>query len=351
MDTPRYSFVIPVCNEAEVLVALRGRLANLLDRLDGTSEVLLVDDGSTDDSYQLMLRINAEDDRFKAVHLSRNFGHQIAITAGMDLARGDAVVIMDADLQDPPEVVLEMVERWRDGYEVVYGIRTDRTSDSVFKRLSAQLFYRTLRRLTSVDIPLDVGDFRLVDRRALEAFLAMREGGRFVRGMYAWIGFKQIGVPYRREERYAGSTKYPLRKMLALAADGVLGFSHVPLRLALKTGFGFAALSLLAGFAAVLIKITGLFTVPGWTSIVFVVCLIGGVQLGVMGLIGEYLGRTYEESIGRPLYIVSDLIGMPVPANVRRSVILQGSAEVHELMHSTAAHPGNSDLPQRVPAA
>jgi glycosyltransferase involved in cell wall biosynthesis len=323
MPEPTYSIVIPVCNEAGGLDALFERLVVMINHLDGPTEVLLVDDGSTDDSYRILCELQERDTRFKAIRLSRNFGHQTAITAGMDLSVGEAVVIMDADLQDPPEVVLEMAQRWRDGYEVVYGVRTDRTTDSWFKRTTATAFYRVLRRLTNVDIPLDVGDFRLVDRRVIEVLRSMREGSRFVRGMFASVGFRQTGVPYRREERFAGETKYPLRKMLLLAADGIVGFSRFPLRLALQGGFAVAGLSVLGGVVALAMKLAGVFVVPGWASLVFVICLLGGIQLAVMGLIGEYLGRTYEESLGRPLYIVSDLVGMtaesrPTP---RRAVI------------------------------
>ena len=207
MDAPTYSIVVPVHNEQSTLPALYERLTQLLGRLDGETEVLLVDDGSTDLSYPVMVELHRRDSRFRVVHLSRNFGHQVAITAGIDLARGQAVAVMDADLQDPPEVILDMAAKWREGYEVVYGVRQDRTSDSWFKRTTASLFYRTLRRLTDVEIPTDVGDFRLIDRRAVEAFKGMREGSRFVRGMFGWMGFRQIGVPYKRAERCAGETK------------------------------------------------------------------------------------------------------------------------------------------------
>jgi glycosyltransferase involved in cell wall biosynthesis len=322
MTTPTYSVVIPVFNEAAGLAALRERVTALIDRLDAPAEVILVDDGSHDGSFEICCRLRDVDERFKAVRLSRNFGHQTAITAGMDLAGGDAIVVMDADLQDPPEVVLEMAAKWREGYEVVYGVRTDRTSDTFFKRATAGLFYRGLRRLTDVDIPLDVGDFRLIDRRALGAVQAMREGSRFVRGMVASVGFRQTGVPYRRDPRFAGETKYPLRKMVRLAADGVIGFSRLPLRLALQTGFVVAGLSVLGGFLALLMKVIGVFTVPGWSSLIFVICLLGGIQLTVTGLVGEYLGRTYEESLGRPIYIVSDLAGVEAPVGgVARAVI------------------------------
>jgi dolichol-phosphate mannosyltransferase len=267
--------------------------------------------------------LHSADPRFKGLRLSRNFGHQVAITAGMDLAVGEATVVMDADLQDPPEVVLEMAQRWREGYEVVYGIREDRSTDSWFKRSSASLFYAILDRLTDVEIPRDVGDFRLIDRRAVEAFKSMREGDRFVRGMYSWIGFRQIGVPYQRAERHAGETKYPLKKMLRLAADGMIGFSRVPLKIALNLGALFAVLALLGGMAVVGLKMFG-GTVPGWTSLLVAICFLGGLQLAVLGVIGAYLGRTYEETLGRPLYIVSQLRGIGFPiAPPARSVIAE----------------------------
>jgi glycosyltransferase involved in cell wall biosynthesis len=336
MTTPTYSLVIPVFNEAAGLTALHERVTELINRLDAPAEVLLVDDGSHDGSFEMCCALRDADARFKAVRLSRNFGHQTAITAGMDLARGDAVVVMDADLQDPPEVVLEMAAKWREGYEVVYGVRVDRSTDTFFKRASAGIFYRVLRRLTDVDIPLDVGDFRLIDRRALQAVQAMREGSRFVRGMVASVGFRQTGVPYRRDPRFAGETKYPLRKMVRLAADGVVGFSRLPLRLALQAGFAVAGLSIVGGFVALLMKIIGVFTVPGWSSLIFVICLLGGIQLTVTGLVGEYLGRTYEESLGRPIYIVSDLAGVDAPpAGVPRAVIVPPRPSVIDLASTT----------------
>jgi glycosyltransferase involved in cell wall biosynthesis len=324
MANPTYSFVIPVYNEEPTLPVLYERMCGLLARLDGDAEVILVDDGSRDCSYPIMIELHARDPRFKVVHLSRNFGHQLAITAGIDLAEGRAVVVMDADLQDPPEVVLEMSALWRQGYEVVYGVREDRTSDSWSKRVTASVFYRTLRRLTDVDIPMDVGDFRLIDRRAVEALKGMREGSRFVRGMFGWMGFRQIGVPYKRAVRHAGDTKYPFRKMVKLAVDGMVGFSRVPLRLALNIGFLFSALAILGGGLALVSKVFGIYTVPGWASVIFVVCLLGGLQLAVMGMMGEYIGRTYEEAMHRPLYIVSDLHGVRASLeSVPRSLIAQ----------------------------
>ena len=326
---PVYSLVVPVHNEEEVLPLLQARLKVLLDNLDGGAEVILVDDGSTDRSYLMMQALQQGDERFKIVHLARNFGHQIAITAGMDLASGQAVVIMDADLQDPPEVVLEMAARWRDGYEIVYGVRTDRSTDSRFKRLSAALFYKFLGRLSDINIPAEVGDFRLVDRRAVEAFKSMRESSRYVRGMFAWMGFKQIGVPYARRERAAGATKYTFRKMLRLAADGVVGFSRTPLRLVLQFGLLVSLASVVGACTAIALYLSNIYLVPGWASVVVAVTFLGGTQLAVMGMIGEYLGRTYEEAVGRPLYVVSALHGLAPPMLPPRRAVL---AEPHSII-------------------
>jgi glycosyltransferase involved in cell wall biosynthesis len=318
---PVYTIVVPVYNEQEVLPALTERLAWLLDRLDGTAEVILVDDGSRDGSYALMLDANARDPRFKLVQLSRNFGHQVAITAGLDVAAGRAVIVMDADLQDPPETVLVMAERWREGYDVVFGVRRERVGESRFKRFSAAAFYRLLQRLADVELPTDVGDFRLLDRRAVDAYRAMRESDRYVRGMISWVGFSQTGVVYDRDERRAGSTKYPLRKMLRFAADGIVSFSNAPLRLALALGFLVSASAFVYGFVAILLKATGAFTVPGWTSIIFVTSILGGVQLIVLGIIGEYVGRTYIEAKRRPLYVVGSAVGFVAPVRAPQRTV------------------------------
>jgi dolichol-phosphate mannosyltransferase len=329
---PTYSVVIPVHNEEETLPELRNRLLHVVGRLDGETEVLLIDDGSTDASWQLIEDLHAVDARFKGVRLSRNFGHQVAITAGMDLSTGRAVAVMDADLQDPPEVLLEMAAKWRAGYEIIYGVRENRSTDSWFKRTSASLFYRLLNRLSEVDIPNDVGDFRLVDQRAVEAFRAMRESNRFVRGMYAWVGFRQTGVPYRREERFAGETKYPLKKMMRLAADAVLGFSRVPLRMAMKIGALTSSLAVLAALVVAGMKIVGDYAVPGWTSILLAVCLLGGLQLAFLGMIGQYIGRAYEESLGRPLYVVSHLLGAAAPLRGPRRAVIAEPATVATIL-------------------
>lgn len=306
---PEYSLVIPVYNEEETLPILLERLTLLLAQLDGPGEIILVDDGSRDQSLALMLEATARDRRFRVLRLSRNFGHQAAITAGLDFASGNAVVVMDADLQDPPETVLELARRWREGFDVVYAVRRERPGEKRFKRATAATFYRVLRRLSDVDIPADAGDFRLVDRKALEAYKMMRESDRFVRGMFSWVGFRQTGVSYDRDERYAGETKYPLRKMMQFAVDGILSFSNAPLRLALGLGLFVSLTAFIYGFVAVTLKLAGAFTVPGWTSVVLVTTFLGGVQLIVLGVIGEYVGKTYKETKKRPLYVVSSSVG------------------------------------------
>jgi polyisoprenyl-phosphate glycosyltransferase len=314
VSPPTYSLVVPIFNEEQTLPELQRRLAALLDRLDGSSEVLLVDDGSRDGSYSEIERIVAADPRFRAVRLSRNFGHQIAITAGLDLAGGEAVVVLDADLQDPPEVVLELARRWREGYDVVYAVREARAGETRFKEWTAAGFYRLFRRIADVDIPVDVGDFRLVDRRALDAFKLMRENNRFVRGMFAWIGYRQTGVPYERSVRHAGDTKYPLRKMVKFATDGIVSFSNAPLRIVLKLGFLVSIGSFVFGISALVVRLLGLYSVPGLASLVVVTAFVGGVQLIVLGVIGEYIARIHDEVKNRPLYLVSELRGFDAGA-------------------------------------
>ena len=310
---PVYSLVVPVFNEEETLPELLRRLALLLDKMDGECEVILVDDGSTDRGYELMASAREADARFKLLRLSRNFGHQIAVTAGLDAASGDAVIVMDSDLQDPPEVAIDLAARWREGFDVVYAVREERRGDSSFKRATAKVFYRVFRRMTDVDVPLDVGDFRLVDRRALDAFRSMRETNRYVRGMFSWIGFSQVGVPFRREERFAGETKYPLGKMVKFATDGIVSFSAAPLRFALKIGFAVSGLSFLLGAVFLVSKILGLYSVPGLASIAVFVAFLGGIQLFLLGIMGEYIARIHDEVKGRPLYLARDAKGLEPP--------------------------------------
>ena len=309
-NRPEYSIVIPVYNEEETIPELARRLGQLLERLDGPAEVILVDDGSSDGGYELMLAERERDSRFKILRFSRNFGHELATTAGLDVAAGNAIIIMDADLQDPPEVVLEMSARWREGFDVIYGIREERPGETRFKRVTSAVFYRLFHRIADIDVPLDVGDFRLVDRRALEAFKAMRETNRYVRGMWGWIGFRQVGVRFQRDERFAGDTKYPLTKLLKIATDGVVSFSAAPLRLALNLGFLFAGFSFFLGTLAIALKFAGLWSIPGLASIAVFVAFLGGMQLLVLGLMGEYIARIHDEVKNRPLYLVRDAHGL-----------------------------------------
>lgn len=308
-DALKYSIVAPVYNEEESIAELVRRLREIMDKLDGPSEAVLVDDGSKDSSYRLMLEARGTDPRFKVIQLSRNFGHQVAITAGLDSASGQAIVVMDADLQDPPEVILEMAAKWQEGYEVVYAVRQHRTGETRFKTLTASTFYSLLRRMASIEQTVDVGDFRLVDRKALDAFLRMREHNRYVRGMFSWIGFRQAAVPYDRDQRHAGSSKYPLHKMIKFATDGLVGFSTAPLRFALVGGFVIAVLAVGYGLVAIALKLAGLPYVPGYASLLVTIAFLSGVQLMVMGMVGQYVARVYDEARGRPLYLVREARG------------------------------------------
>jgi dolichol-phosphate mannosyltransferase len=301
-----YSIVVPVYNEIESLEELHTRLEIVLDSLESPWELILVDDGSTDGSTEEILRIADQDQRVKPVIFARNFGHQIAITAGLDYSQGDAVIVIDADLQDPPEVISDFVEKWKEGYEVVYGVRSEREGEGWFKRSTASLFYRMIYRITDVKIPLDSGDFRLMDRQAVNILNKMRERHRFPRGMAAWIGFRQIGIPYRRAARFAGTTKYPFRKMFRLALDAVTGFSYFPLQLATYLGFICAGVSAIAIPVVIAMRLTGSQAFLGQATTLIAVLFLGGVQLISLGILGEYLGRLYDESKGRPLYIVRE---------------------------------------------
>jgi polyisoprenyl-phosphate glycosyltransferase len=314
----RYSIVIPVLNEEAVLPLLFERMDALLAALDGPTEAIFVDDGSRDATAAL-LAVKAEGDpRYRLVKLSRNFGHQAAITAGMDLASGEAVIVMDADLQDPPEVVLEMAARWRQGYQVVYAQRTQREGETHFKRWTAHAFYKVLRKLASVEVQPNVGDFRLVDRRVLEAFKSMPERDRFVRGMFGWLGFRQTVVPFVRPARAAGETKYPLWKMLRLAVHGIVSFSDAPLRLALWLGLAVSTAALGYGLyviAAALFGGRGL--APGWASTIVVVSFLCGLNMMLTGVVGLYVGRIHAEVKGRPLYVVDETTGFEAEAQSR----------------------------------
>jgi dolichol-phosphate mannosyltransferase len=328
---PTYSLILPAHNEEGVIVELVARLSAVMDALDGEAEAILVDDGSRDRTFELMREATSEDPRFRLIALSRNFGHQIALTAGVDLAAGDAVIVMDADLQDPPEVILDLAARWREGYDVVYAVREARDGETRFKRATANAFYRAFNRISDVELPVDVGDFRLVDRRALDVFSQMRESNRFVRGMFSWIGLSQTGVRYHRHERFAGETKYPLRKMLRFATTGVISFSSAPLRAVLNLGFVVSVVSFAILLWSLIVKLSGLFEVPGWTSIVVVVSFIGGIQLIVLGVIGEYIGDIHAEVKRRPLYVISELENFPDVHSVPpRAIVVNGRARERE---------------------
>jgi dolichol-phosphate mannosyltransferase len=307
--TPRYSFVVPIYNEEETLSELERRLRDVLYSLDGEAEVILVDDGSSDRSPQLLDDLQRRDARFKIVRLTRNFGHQVAITAGLDVAAGDATIIMDGDLQDPPELAHELIERWREGYEVVYAVRADRSSEPFFRRSATRLFYRVLHRLSDVELPPAVGDFRLVDRRALDEFRRLRESNPYVRGLFAWLGFRHVGVPYKRGARYAGRSKYPFRKQVTLGLDGLIGFSRLPLTIVMVLGFVVSASAFLLGLTAIALRIAHVHIVPGWASVIVVMSFLGGVQLIVTGMMGVYVGRVYDEVKARPLYVVRETQG------------------------------------------
>jgi dolichol-phosphate mannosyltransferase len=306
---PRFSIVVPIWNEEAVIPELYRRVTGILATVDEPWELICVNDGSTDRSLELLLELHARDPRVKVLEFSRNFGHQLAITAGADFAEGDAVIVMDADLQDPPEVILRMIERWREGYEVVYAVRSQRRGESKFKLWTASLFYRLLRRITDVNIPLDAGDFRLMDRRVVLAMRRLREQHRFMRGLSSWVGFKQVGVEYERAERFAGETKYPLRKMLRLALVAITSFSYLPLHLAAYFGFGLALLSLVGIALTVILRLSGNSAFFGQATTLVSVLFLGGVQLIFLGILGEYLGRIYDEVKHRPLYLVSRAYG------------------------------------------
>jgi dolichol-phosphate mannosyltransferase len=304
------SVVAPMYEEEEIVARFAERVGAALDGVD--YELILVDDGSGDATVERMAEVAAEDARVKVVALSRNFGHQPALTAGLDHARGDAVVMLDGDLQDPPEVIPRMLEHWRQGIDVVYAVRQQRLGETAFKRTSARWFYKLFRRLTRMDLPVESGDFRLMDRRALDALLAMPERARFLRGMTVWIGFTQAAVPFVRQERTTGVTKYPLRKMLRFSFDAITSFSSAPLQWAMFLGFLFSGIAFLAIPLAVVARYTNIYE-RGVPTTIVVVLLLGGIQLITVGIIGEYVGRIYDEVKHRPLYVVRERINVTEP--------------------------------------
>ncbi len=307
---PVYSVVAPVYNEQELVAEFCRRVVATMEQLQEPFEIVLINDGSRDRSPEIMRDLNAADPRIKVINFSRNFGHQLAITAGMDYASGDAVVVIDSDLQDPPEVIPSLIEQWKQGYQVVFAVRSEREGETAFKRLTASMFYRLIRRITNVDIPVDTGDFRLMDRKVVKTLSQMREQKRFMRGLSVWVGFKQTGVSYKRDARKAGETKYPLKKMLKFAMDGITAFSYVPLQVATYTGFVIALLGVIGILIVIALRImTQGAQLGGQATTLVAVLFMGGVQLIFLGIIGEYLGRIYDEVKRRPLYIVAEELG------------------------------------------
>jgi len=301
-----FTLIAPIFNEIENLPILYERIKNVMDQTGDTWELILVDDGSSDGSSDFIRELAGKDERIRPVIFARNFGHQIAVTAGLDYSRGESVTIIDADLQDPPEVILDMIEKWREGYQVIYAVRSEREGETWFKTFTASLFYRLIYRITEVKIPLDTGDFRMMDRKVVNVMNSMREHHRFLRGMSAWVGFKQIGVNYKRAARLSGETKYPFKKMFKLALTAITGFSFVPLQMATYLGFFAAAIAVIAIPIVVIMRFTGSQSFFGQATTLIAVLFFGGVQLISLGILGEYIGRIYDEVKGRPLYIVSE---------------------------------------------
>lgn len=309
-NNSKLSIVIPCFNEEEVICETVKQIVTFADALsDLHVEIIFVDDGSKDGTLGLLEAASSCETRIKIISFSRNFGHQIAVTAGVNASTGDAVVLIDADLQDPPDVIHQMLAKWQEGFDVVYGVRTERVGESSFKLGSAKLFYRLLNKFSSVAIPLDTGDFRLMDRRVVNVLASMPEQDRFVRGMVAWVGFKQCALPYKRVERFAGVSKYPLRKMLRFALDGILSFSIKPLQVAVGFGFVCASFSVCGILYALFLRLFTNIWVEGWTALMIAVLFIGGVQMICIGILGEYVGRIYNEAKKRPLYIVKSQVG------------------------------------------
>ncbi len=306
MTDPTFSIIAPIYNELENIPELYQRMRDVMKTSGESWELILVDDGSKDGSTDVIRKIAQSDDHVRPVIFARNFGHQIAVTAGLDYSRGKAVIIIDADLQDPPEVILELIAKWREGYEVVYAVRKEREGETWFKKVTASLFYRIIYRITDVKIPLDTGDFRLLDRKVVEIMCRMRERHRFLRGMASWVGFKQIGVEYRRAARFAGITKYPFKKMLKLALNATTSFSYVPLQIATYLGFIAAGLSIIAIPLVIILRLLGNAQFAGQATTLIIVLFLGGIQLVSLGIIGEYIGRIYDEVKGRPIYVVAE---------------------------------------------
>ncbi|MBX3006169.1 MAG: glycosyltransferase family 2 protein [Anaerolineales bacterium] len=312
MKTPTYSIVVPLFNESESLPEFIARTTAVMDGLGQPWELIMVDDGSRDTTAQILLEHAAKAEHIRPILFARNFGHQIAVTAGMDYARGTAVILIDADLQDPPEVIPQLIEKWQEGYEVVYAVRRQRDGESFFKKFTASAFYRLINRITDIEIPLDTGDFRLMDRKVVDVLNRMREHHRFLRGMSAWVGFRQVGVPYDRAARFAGETNYTLGRMVKLALTAITGFSFFPLQVSTYVGFVSAALALLSIPLVIVLRVIGSQAFTGQATVLIAVLFFGGVQLISLGIVGEYIGRLYDEVRGRPLYILRNNPDEPV---------------------------------------
>lgn len=304
-----YSIIAPCWNEEVTLPELYRRISEVMEPLEENWELVLINDGSTDNTSQVMRKLHKTDPRVHYIEFARNFGHQIAVTAGMDYAQGRVVILIDADLQDPPELILRMLDKWREGYKVVYAVRSERKGETWFKLFTAQLFYRLIYRITDVNIPLDTGDFRLMDRQVVDQMKAMKEHHRFIRGMTSWVGFKQTGVEYVREERFAGETKYPVRKMVRLAITAITGFSIFPLQLATFLGFATAIVSTIFIILVIIARLSGYQAFEGQATTLVMVLFLGSIQLISLGIVGEYLGRIYDEVRNRPLYVVNKAVG------------------------------------------
>lgn len=306
MKDKKLSVVIPIFNEEPNIELLYQRLRQVLESISYSWELIFVNDGSQDASGELVKKLREKDRRVKYIEFARNFGHQVAVTAGVNHAFGDMVVIIDADLQDPPELILDMIQKWEEGYEVVYAKRKKRKGETWFKLWTARMFYRILRKITNFDIPLDTGDFRLIDKKVAENLRNMPERSRFIRGMVAWSGFRTIGIEYEREERYAGETKYPFKKMLRFAIDGITSFSYFPLQLASYLGIFFSVISFIAILLVLYLHFFTHKTIHGWTSTILAVLFIGGIQLFTLGIIGEYLARIGTDVKQRPIYVIRE---------------------------------------------
>ncbi len=301
---PTYTIIAPIYNEIDNIQTLYTRVCEVMDSSGEPWEFVMIDDGSSDGSTDAILELKKQDPKIVPVIFARNFGHQIAVTAGLDYSQGEAVVIIDADLQDPPEVILDLIQKWKEGYEVVYATRSKREGETWFKLFTASAFYRLIQRITDINLPMNAGDFRLLDRKVVDVMGGMREKHRFLRGMSVWVGFRQTGVEYERAERLAGETKYPLKKMFRLASDAITGFSYFPLQMATYLGFAFTGFSFLAILALIILRLVGSQFLIGQAATLIAVLFLGGVQLLSLGMIGEYVGRLYDEAKGRPLYTV-----------------------------------------------